>query len=135
MALSIKHPMYCYTQRMVEPPCVVLEASACGIPVIATAVGGIPEQIVDGKTGFLVACEDSRAMAEYAVKLAQAPSIKIWNGEGCSPIYQANFDIDRQVAVYLDWFEQLRYEYSKGFHGVCRYNSFKYAPNCFGRSS
>lgn len=95
-------------------PCVVLEASACGIPVIATAVGGIPEQIVDGKTGFLVACEDSRAMAEYAVKLAQAPSIKDAMGKNAALYTRQNFDIDRQVAVYLDWFEQLRYEYSKG---------------------
>jgi glycosyltransferase involved in cell wall biosynthesis len=41
----------------------VSEAQNCGVPVIASAVGGIPEQIIDGETGWLVPAGDGRAMA------------------------------------------------------------------------
>jgi glycosyltransferase involved in cell wall biosynthesis len=55
-----------------EPlPMTVSEAQNCGVPVIASAVGGIPEQILDGQTGWLVPAADGRALADrLAVLLA-----------------------------------------------------------------
>ncbi len=48
---------------------VLLEAGAVGIPTVATAVGGIPEVIKDGKTGILVPPEDAKAMARAVIDL------------------------------------------------------------------
>jgi glycosyltransferase involved in cell wall biosynthesis len=45
-------------------PNAVMEAMAAGVAVVATAVGGIPELIEDGHTGYLVAPADSDALAE-----------------------------------------------------------------------
>lgn len=42
----------------------VIEAQAAGVPVVATPVGGIPENVVEGETGFLVPPRDVRALAE-----------------------------------------------------------------------
>jgi glycosyltransferase involved in cell wall biosynthesis len=50
-------------------PMTVSEAQNCGVPVIASAIGGIPEQIVDGKTGWLVPPADERALADRLAEL------------------------------------------------------------------
>ncbi|MGH2880351.1 MAG: glycosyltransferase family 4 protein [Solirubrobacteraceae bacterium] len=50
-------------------PMTVSEAQNCGVPVIASAVGGIPEQILDGQTGWLVPPADERALADRISRL------------------------------------------------------------------
>jgi glycosyltransferase involved in cell wall biosynthesis len=50
-------------------PNVILEAMAAGVPVAATAVSGIPEVVVDGETGRLVAPGDASALAEVLASL------------------------------------------------------------------
>jgi glycosyltransferase involved in cell wall biosynthesis len=50
-------------------PMTVSEAQNCGVPVIASAVGGIPEQVLDGKTGWLVPAADERALADRLAQL------------------------------------------------------------------
>jgi glycosyltransferase involved in cell wall biosynthesis len=50
-------------------PMTVSEAQNCGVPVIASAVGGIPHQILDGQTGWLVPAADERALADRLAEL------------------------------------------------------------------
>ena len=56
-------------------PAVIVEAMACGKPVVATRVGGIPEEVVDGETGILVPPADSNALAEAMLCLIQNPQL------------------------------------------------------------
>lgn len=50
-------------------PNVVLEGMACGVPVAATAVGGIPEVVEEGRTGFLSPASDPQALSASFVRL------------------------------------------------------------------
>jgi glycosyltransferase involved in cell wall biosynthesis len=45
--------LYVHPARMENAPCTIQESLACGTPVLAFAVGGIPEMVTSGKTGFL----------------------------------------------------------------------------------
>lgn len=67
-----------------------LEATQSGVipvaythakPVVATAVGGLPEQVDDGVTGFLVAPGDTAAIADRVIRLLQDPSLRKSMGE------------------------------------------------------
>jgi len=92
---------------------VVLESLACGTPVVATGVGGISEQIVDGETGFLVPRGDSHAMAQRIVDLANQPSRRWQMGQAAARYAQRVFSLDRQATAYLEWFDELMAEYHK----------------------
>jgi glycosyltransferase involved in cell wall biosynthesis len=53
-----------------------LEASACGVPVVASAVGGVPEVVLHGRTGVLIPPRDADALATACIGLIDQPSIR-----------------------------------------------------------
>ena len=54
-------------------PVSLIEAMAAGIPVAATAVGGVPDVVVDGETGYLVKAGDVKGIAEAIIELLRSP--------------------------------------------------------------
>lgn len=56
-------------------PQIVLEAMACGVPVLATPVGGIPDVIKDEETGFILKDNSSGCIAEGAIRVLQYPKL------------------------------------------------------------
>jgi glycosyltransferase involved in cell wall biosynthesis len=57
-------------------PLVIPEAMAAGLPVIATAVGAIPDFVQDGEDGFLVAPRDPRALADRICRLLEDEGLR-----------------------------------------------------------
>jgi glycosyltransferase involved in cell wall biosynthesis len=54
----------------------LLDAMACGVPVVATATGGIPEIVLDGQTGLLAPVGDAAGLAEQVSRLFSAPVLR-----------------------------------------------------------
>lgn len=88
-------------------PTTILEALACGVPVVATAVGGIPEQIIEGETGFLVPAGDAPALAERLVRLAQSPELVRTMGAAASRDAADRFSLARMVSDYLKLYREV----------------------------
>ena len=64
-------------------PVSVMEAQLCGLPVVATRHGGIPDLVVDQQTGRLVQEGDRRGMAEAMALLADSPDLAgAWGAAG-----------------------------------------------------
>ena len=70
-------------------PHTVLEALAVGTPVIATAVGGVPEVVRDGENGLLVAPGDVEALAEAIRRVATDGAFRAALGEAAAPSVEA----------------------------------------------
>lgn len=99
--------IYLHAARTDNFPNVVLEALACGTPVVATAVGGIPEQIRDGLTGFLVPPADGEAMAERILRLLGDEDLRRRMGISAAEDARERFDLNQQVEKYLNWYQEL----------------------------
>jgi len=82
-----------------------LEAMACGVPVIGTAKGGLPEVVEDGRHGFLRPVGDVEGMARGALALLEDPAL--WNrfSADCRRRAQEEFPTDALVARYRALYE------------------------------
>jgi glycosyltransferase involved in cell wall biosynthesis len=87
-------------------PMAVIEAMAAGLPVIATAVGGVPELVDPETTGLLVPRGDTRALAEALARLAQDPGLRHDFG-GAARERARFFGLDRMIGEYADLFERV----------------------------
>lgn len=79
-------------------PLATLEAMAAGVPVVATAVGGVPEQVEHLRTGILVPPDDPAAIATWVIRLADDPALRARLGEEAARRVRAEFTLDRQAA-------------------------------------
>ncbi len=88
-------------------PNAVLEAMACGIPVIATAVGGTSEVIEDGKNGILIASEDEPHLIQALTELIQNHEKRLAFGlEGRRRVL-SQFSLKNMVSEYQMLYESL----------------------------
>jgi glycosyltransferase involved in cell wall biosynthesis len=84
-----------------------LEAMACGLPVVASAVGGLLGTIDDGITGFLVAPGNSQELAARLVRLLCDESLRSGMGSNARSAVEREFGWPRALAATIDLYREV----------------------------
>jgi len=80
-------------------PVALMEAMACGLPVVSTHVSGIPELVRDGKTGLCVPQRDADALANALARLIKDPQLRDRLGRGAREIIVEQFEARQSAAA------------------------------------
>jgi len=84
-----------------------LEAMACEVPVIASRVGGIPEVVTDGETGFLSEMGDVERMAEGAARLLSDTTLRREMGKRARESAVSRYRTDIVIPQYIEFYERV----------------------------
>ena len=84
----------------------ILDAMACGKPVIGTATGGIPEAVTDGETGILVPPHDDGALAQAIVRLLKDQPLRAILGASGRQRAVEYFGVERMVRETIGVYER-----------------------------
>lgn len=88
-------------------PLTIIEAMAAGIPVISTGVGGVPEMINHGETGFLTNAGDADGLAVAITKLCQEPELCEQVARNAIATAAQQFSLQRMLAGYAAIYEEV----------------------------
>ena len=83
-----------------------LEAMACGVPVVASNVGGLPEVVIDGVTGFLHPPGEAERMAESAIRVLSDSTLHARMADDGVRLAMERFSADRIVPQYAALYER-----------------------------
>jgi glycosyltransferase involved in cell wall biosynthesis len=91
-------------------PLSILEAMRAGLPVVASAVGGVGESVRDGETGYLVPAGQVEPLRDRIRQLLTDPALRLRLGERGRTVYEEHFALEQTVsktlAVYRDVLQQ-----------------------------
>jgi L-malate glycosyltransferase len=85
----------------------LLDAMACGKPIVATTAGGMPEVVADGETGLLVPPRDDEALAAAIIRLLNNPHLRATMGAAGERRVREHFSAERMVQDTLDLYRRV----------------------------
>jgi len=88
----------------------LIEAMACELPIVATAVGGNPEVVKEGVTGFLVPSQNPEALAEKIIQLLVDPVLRLQFGKAGHRRAETEFSLSRAADQYVSLYHSILHE-------------------------
>jgi len=88
-------------------PVAILEANSCGVPAVATRVGGVPDVLLHGETGFVAPPDDADALTQFVALLARDETKRRAMGAAARQWVEQNFSHHVMVARYAQLFRSL----------------------------
>src|SRR5207245_8586577 len=88
-------------------PLVLPEAMAAGLPVVSTAVGGIPNVIEEERTGFLVPSGDAAALGDRLARLQADRALAERLGRRAREVALSRYGVDRMASDYMRLYTSL----------------------------
>ncbi len=92
--------VYCLSSLSEGLSMALLEAMACGLPVVATRVGGNPEAVADGENGLLVPSGDPAGLAEALGRVLDQPELASAMAQASRSLAEARFSQESMLAGY-----------------------------------
>lgn len=99
--------LYLHMAHGENHPLAILEAQSCGIPVIASDVGGISETLADGITGVLVPAGDGAALASAASGLLTDDARRLTMGAAAANHARGRFGLERMADAYISLYREV----------------------------
>ena len=88
-------------------PNALLEAMACGLPVVASAVGGIPDVVQDGESGLLVPPDDVPALAKAIRRLLVDPDLRRQMGQKARQRVESDYSLQSTTNRHLELYREV----------------------------
>jgi L-malate glycosyltransferase len=99
--------LFCLLSRSEGFSNAILEAMACSLPCVVTGVGGNPEAVRDGQSGFLVASEDADTAADRILELLRSPERAHQMGQVAHKTIARKFTAEAMVTRWAELYDEL----------------------------
>jgi glycosyltransferase involved in cell wall biosynthesis len=98
--------LFLFPTRADNLPLVLQESMACGTPMISFKIGGVPDLVRPGMTGYLAQPEDIRDFARGIVQLWEDESLRDRLSQNCRAIATQEYSLEKQAQRYIKLYHQ-----------------------------
>jgi glycosyltransferase involved in cell wall biosynthesis len=99
--------LFIFPTRADNLPLVLQESMACGTPMVSFKIGGVPDLVRPGITGYLALPEDTQDFCDGIVKLLEDEPLRKKMSENCRDIALKEYSLDLQAQQYMQLYQQV----------------------------
>jgi glycosyltransferase involved in cell wall biosynthesis len=99
--------LFIFPTRADNLPLVLQESMACGTPMVSFNIGGVPDLVRPGITGYLAHPEDTQDFCDGIVKLLEDEQLRKTMSQNCRAIALAEYSLELQAKQYINLYQQI----------------------------